>query len=395
MKRTLSILALALAAGLLLPGLSAIRVTAQRSELRSLTSLYDLAAGVVRDTNGDGLADSVVARVIVPAEPAVEDVQGAANIAGRLGFETMALTLPIVVKANEITQPASIGIPVLVGRGNALVKPLVDRGAIDLTALKPGQGLVAVVPSPLGGGDGVVVVGGDDEGTLNAANQLAAYLPRIWGSTGARVGQVEAQTIRHLKANGVAATSRGISAVIVDSDRRGVAKVVARVDVPAAEAARAVRTIEQLDLAHRRGLEPETLAYANAAATEIEVWSGGRKQGTATVRRPGLNPRTLTPPVDGAGRGGRGGPGTAGGGRETAPGAAPTGSDTPPAADPTSGDTSSAGGAASAPPPGAAEGATGDTGGGFFGNAPPPIPPKTFDLATAYSIDGWFGDTFV
>src|SRR5262245_6132348 len=332
MKRTLSILALALAAGLLLPGLSAIRVTAQRSELRSLTSLYDLAAGVVRDTNGDGLADSVVARVIVPAEPAVEDVQGAANIAGRLGFETMALTLPLVVKANEITQPASIGIPVLVGRGNALVKSLVDRGAIDLTPLKPGQGLVAVVPSPLGGGDGVVVVGGDDEGTLNAANQLAAYLPRIWGSTGARVGQVEAQTIRHLKANGVAATSRGISAVIVDSDRRGVAKVVARVDVPAAEAARAVRTIEQLDLAHRRGLEPETLAYANAAATEIEVWSGGRKQGTATVRRPGLNPRTLTPPVDGGrgGRGGGGGGGAAGGrGGAAAPPAATPGEAAP------------------------------------------------------------------
>src|SRR5439155_751402 len=120
---------------------------AQRPELKSLASLFDVAAGAVRDTNGDGLADSVAARVIVPADPAIEDVQAAANIAGRLGFETTALTLPVVVKANDLSQPASVAVPILVGRGNALIKPLVDRGSIDVKALKPGQGIVAVVAS--------------------------------------------------------------------------------------------------------------------------------------------------------------------------------------------------------------------------------------------------------
>ena len=383
MKRMVFLAAILTGSVALLPGVATRHVSAQRPELRSLASLFDVAAGAIRDTNGDGFADAVVARVIVPAEPAVEDVQGAANIAGRLGFETTALTLPLVVKANEIAQPASIALPILVGRGNALVKPLVDRGAIDLKPLKPGQGLVAVVPSPLGGADGVVVIGGDDEGTLNAANELAAYLPRIWGSIGARVGQVETQTIRYLKSNGVAATSRGMAAIVVDSDRRGVAKLIERIDVAAADATKAVRTIEQLDLAHRRGFEPETLSYANAAATEIEVWTGGKRQGVAVVRRPGLNARTLTPPVDGAGgRGGRGG------------GAAGAAQGPPPSADASAGDTQAAGGAGGQAA-GPAEGATGDTGGGFFGAAPAPIPPKTFDLATAYSIDGWFGDTFV
>ena len=69
------------------------RVAAQRGEMPGLASIYSLAAGAVRDTNGDGLADAVVARVVLPAEPAIEDVQAAANIAGRLGFETTALTL--------------------------------------------------------------------------------------------------------------------------------------------------------------------------------------------------------------------------------------------------------------------------------------------------------------
>src|SRR6185436_5369326 len=172
MKRAVLFAAVITGASALLVDVSVFRVAAQRPEMRSLASLFDLTTGAVRDTNGDSLADSVAARVIVPAEPAVEDVQGAANIAGRLGFETTALTLPIVLKANEIAQPASIAVPILVGRGNALVKPLLDRGVIDVKLLKPGQGLVAVVPSPLGGGDGVVVIGIDDEGTLNAANEL-------------------------------------------------------------------------------------------------------------------------------------------------------------------------------------------------------------------------------
>src|SRR5438270_192716 len=78
-----------------------------------------------------------------------------------------------------------------------------------MKALKPGQGIVAVVASPLGGGDGLVVVGGDDEGTLNAANELAAYLPRLWGATGARVGQAEAQAARGGGAGGDGGGARG------------------------------------------------------------------------------------------------------------------------------------------------------------------------------------------
>src|SRR5262245_66354626 len=106
MKRIVFLAAALAGAGALFVDVPAVRISAQRPEMRSLASLYDVATGAIRDTNGDGLADSVAARVIVPAEPAVEDVQGAANIAGRLGFETTALTLPLVVKAGGRGQPA-------------------------------------------------------------------------------------------------------------------------------------------------------------------------------------------------------------------------------------------------------------------------------------------------
>ena len=65
---------------------------------------------LTRDTNGDNLADTVAARVIVPAAPALADVETATNLAARLGYETTALTLPLVVRDAEVGQPASVGV---------------------------------------------------------------------------------------------------------------------------------------------------------------------------------------------------------------------------------------------------------------------------------------------
>jgi hypothetical protein len=397
---------------------------AQRAELTGLASIYSIAAGAVRDTNGDGLADSVAARVVLPAEPTVEDIEAAANIAGRLGFETTALTLPVVLKAPDVTQPASIAVPIVVGRTNPFIAKLVEKGTIDLKPLKAGQGLLTVVASPLGGPDGIAVAGGDDEGTLNAANELAVNLPRLWGAAGARITQAESQTAAYLKSRNAPGTVRGVTSMLVDSDRRGLARITLRVDAAQGDVTRMTKVIEDLDAAHRRGLEPDTLNYANAASTLVEIWAGGKKAGEAAVRRSGLNPRTLTPPDDEPGRGapiavapsaaagGRAGGGAAGTGRAGgaagvgtgraggAAGAAGGAEGEPPqgggrgeAAAPVEGAGAGPGGGTQ-PPAGAAATEAGG-GGAPFGPQVAPIPPKTFDLANAYSIDGWYGDSYV
>jgi hypothetical protein len=406
---------------------------AARVEVSGLASVYNLAAGAVRDTNGDGLADSVAARVILPPDPTVEDIEAAANIAGRLGFETTALSLPIVLKAPDVPQPASIAVPIVVGRSNPFVTKLAERGAIDLKPLKKGQGLVAVVSSPLGGPDGLVVAGADDEGTLNAANQLAVNLPRLWGASGARIGQAESQVAAYLKTRALPATVHGVNEMLVDSDRRGLALLTVRVDVAPGDVSRTTKAIEDLDLAHRRGLEPETLNYTNTAATLVEVWAGGKKAGAATVKRSGLNPRTLTPPDDepgrgtpvvvapspGTGRAGRGtqaaegapgageaaaAPGAAAppgpgrgvtGGRGTAGPEGPASPERPQAAEAGPPEGLAAGPGGGAAPPASAAATEAGGAGGPFGAQVAPVPPKTFDLSNAYSIEGWFGDSYV
>src|SRR5262249_4783849 len=118
MRRTL--LVLAMCAAVFRAGASPAPSAAAGAEV-TLRSVFGLVGGAVRDSNGDGLADLVAARIIVPAEPTIEDVEAATNLAGRLGFETTALTLPVVVKASEVQQGAAIALPILVGRTNALV----------------------------------------------------------------------------------------------------------------------------------------------------------------------------------------------------------------------------------------------------------------------------------
>src|SRR5262245_43842309 len=142
-----------------------------QADVRNTQSLTAIVGphGLTRDTNGDGLDDAVAARVIVPASPTLGDAEAATNLAARLGYETTGLTLPLVVRDSDVAQPASIGVPILVGRTNRFIQSLVDAKTLDVAGLKPGQGLIVAVASPLGGGDGLAVVGGDDEGTGHAA----------------------------------------------------------------------------------------------------------------------------------------------------------------------------------------------------------------------------------
>lgn len=298
MKRFVACVGSALVMLAIGPGVRVWRIHAQKTSLKGLSSAFSVSRGMVRDTNADGLADTVAARVIVPAKPAVEDVQAAANIAGRLGFETTALTLPIVLRDDEVPRPGEIAVPVLVGRENLFIKRLAERGAIDTKSLAKGQGLIALVRSPLGGPDGLVVVGGDDEGTATAGTELASRLPRLWTMSGITLAGIEDQALRYLNSRGIVATAASLESVIVDSDRRGISNVSVRLQVPAPGATRAMKLLEELDLAHRKGMEPRTLNFANISATVVEVEAEGKIAGLAQVRRSGLNPRTLTPPID-------------------------------------------------------------------------------------------------
>ncbi len=241
------------------------------------------------------------------------------------------------------TPPAPAGtIPVLVGRTNSLVRTLVTRGDLSLEGLLPGQGLIAAVRSPLGTGEALAVVGGDDKGTLAAATVMAARLPRLWNMTGITLKGVADQVRQYLGREGLSPLSVAVTALVVDSDRRGIREVRVRAATSSNRVARTVSALQSLDAAHRRGLEPQTLNFAEVAIVTVDVGNGTQPAARATVTRAGLNGRTLTPPID--------------------PNELAT--DSP--------------GDRGRP----ADGAAASRGG------------KTFDLSNPYSIEGWFGDGY-
>jgi hypothetical protein len=323
------------------------------SSSSGLSKVFEPGAAT-RDTNADGWADDVVARVIVPPAPTAGDIEAATNLAGRLGFETMAATLPIVLRegegaAKDNAAAAAIGFPILVGRDNTLVRKLASAGAIDLSTLQPGQGLIATVKSPFGGADGLIVAGADDEGTRAAGIELAARLPRLWTMNGISLPAIETQAASYLRSKNIPVASATVTSLVVEREKRGIASVRVRTVVDSADAARrAQAAIAELDDAHRRGQEPRTLNFTNAGETMFELVAAaddkagaGKAAVRAAVRRSGLNSRTLTPPID---------------------------------------------------PDELALDSPGER--GRPADAPQGAPAKPFDLSNSYSIDGWFGDAY-
>ena len=225
-------------------------------------------------------------------------MEAATNLAARLGYDTTALTLPLVVRDSDVAQPASIGVPILVGRTNRFVQSLVDAKTLDVAALKPGQGLIAVVASPLGGGDGLVVVGGDDEGTLNAGIELAARLPRVWGMNGITLPAVEDQALRYLRAHGVRPARPRSTSMLVDSDKRGVARIACASRCPT----RTVRVRQKCSTSSSSRIgaarSRRRSISRTSPTTAIDIVAARESIAHVDVSRTGLNQRTLTPPID-------------------------------------------------------------------------------------------------
>lgn len=140
----------------------------------SLSSLYAPGAAL-EDTNGDGVADRVRARIVLGEAPSAAEVAAAGEIAARLGLETLAMDLPL---GDET------GLAIAVGNG-----ALPSVGAPGGPSLSAGRGAVAVLEGAAG--PVVAVLGGDDAGLAAAAAWLAGRAPRVFRAEGATLGEIE------------------------------------------------------------------------------------------------------------------------------------------------------------------------------------------------------------
>lgn len=147
-----------------------------------LTTLFDFGH-LLLDENGDSVPDRLGATLVLAPEPTTAERVAAAEIAARLGFETMALDLPL----RRGVRPGQVGI--LIGHG--ALEPL-GLSPADFGVNTPAAGTsptIATLTTPIGD-RWVAVLGGGDEATLRAARLLAGSLPHIRSLSGPSIADV-------------------------------------------------------------------------------------------------------------------------------------------------------------------------------------------------------------
>src|ERR1700677_5148327 len=129
------------------------------------------------DTNGDGIADFINGKIVVPADASAAENAAAANLAARLGFGTTGLTPPVVVAADR---DSGGGPRIFVGRAAGALK------GFDLAADEGGAFAV---------GENLAVIGADDPGLLAAADAYAARAPYQWRVPGKKLSDIGANLV--------------------------------------------------------------------------------------------------------------------------------------------------------------------------------------------------------
>ena len=166
-----------------------------------LESLFDTGL-IFQDRNGDEVVDFVDTGIVLGLERSDSDLAADVDIAARLGFETMAMDIPVPRDAPE----GSVGI--VVGRGGT------QRLGLSVPTLDepdPGAGLVTRIRSQ--GRDWLVIAGADDAGTRAAAAAFAGRLPHVGTAKGTSLADLTADIAAYLGDEGIVVQAVNVSTI--------------------------------------------------------------------------------------------------------------------------------------------------------------------------------------
>ncbi len=230
-----------------------------------LESLFE-AGQIFQDRNGDKVVDFVAAGIVVGAERSEADLAAALDVAARLGFQTMAMDLPMPREAPEG------GIGIAVGRAG------VERAGLSVAALdelSAGAGLVTRTSSD--GRDWLVIAGADDAGTRAAAAAFGGRLPHVGSPTGATLTDLTTDVEEYLAGEGITVQEVSVPAIHADADGDGsFSSVDVMVSLSAADLSRAREALA--DVPTRRAVESEaTDDDDNGDPSELLSYGGAQR----------------------------------------------------------------------------------------------------------------------
>ena len=273
-----------------------------------LATLFDLGH-LLLDENGDGVPDRLGSALVLAPDPTDAERAAAAEITARLGFETMALDLPV----RRGPSPGLVGILIGHRAVEAAGLSVADFGAapgareVIGTDVGPGSTsqtdvpTIATLTTPAGE-RWLAVLGDDDDALLRAARHVAGALPHVRTLSGPSLGDVADALSTWISAGDTTAPSASVAfpRATLDDGGSGV-HLIADLSFdpglgPDDAAARATEALDRLQiLAWDRigdaatGPDSADLRFPDLAS--ITVGAGGRGVVVPTLATPPGRPR--------------------------------------------------------------------------------------------------------
>lgn len=177
--------------------------------------------GIYRDTNDDRVPDDMGAYISYSGN---ENMREVVKLAARMGLETAGIRLPLVYPGGGEEHPEKRGFPVVVGSGSPSVEKAGEEGRLLNSEPAPGEGYVEFLKGVFGERNGVILYGGDSQGTGAASGYLAERLPYLWkyGKGERTLDEIQTEVRRFLQGvGGAGQAAAGVEKLRTWLDRLG------------------------------------------------------------------------------------------------------------------------------------------------------------------------------
>ncbi|MFQ5742539.1 MAG: M14 family zinc carboxypeptidase, partial [Acidobacteriota bacterium] len=248
---------------------------------------------ILQDGNDDGLIDGVNAAIVLGPRPSSVEIEAAAEVAARLGFETSAMDLPIPAAADP-ARPA-----VLVGAA-ALERVGLAAADVGLAKIAADEGIVKLVTRA--GRPLLILMGEGEEGLRAAAEAFAGRLPHLWEPDGPTLSKVVADVRDYLHRQQVEPVTIVVPEVRVQAGAKALASLSVEVALASgAELRRARLSLEPLRADRTAGAagKAPSLSYPGAALLRISLSGPAGERAEVELPRSGEEagprPRPLGP----------------------------------------------------------------------------------------------------
>ena len=255
------------------------------------------AGALLGDTSGDGVADVIRARLVVPADGG--GLLAASAACERLGFESAGMDFDLVVDEARFRPGGGI-FPVVIGRNNRWLPP--EIAAAVPASVRALPSWAGVVRGRLHGADALFLFGSDPRAEAFAARSFFGrwpYLWEIWGrESGPTYDKLLADVAAFLKDAGATPGSLAVTAAYFENKGRfdwrqqeaaelakemkgwrwetgEISRLCVSADLPPAAREKAAAACRDLLRRRTQGQGTETLNYPGVAVLELRLGAGG------------------------------------------------------------------------------------------------------------------------